>query len=565
MKHIRIFIAAILLLTLALPALPLPAAASGDPERPVIIIDPGHGGVDGGTSVGIRTEKVYNLIIAKHLRDLLLEHGGFEVYLTREDDVYLKYLDRALPIVEYRADLLLSLHCNSSTVDYAKGAMAITSVIDRYSAFTLGESILARIAEATGMRNRGVQTQLDTGDKYGVYYWNSEKNWDMPGASYLGKVSDYYSMNTWSSKFGVPSLIIEHGYLSNPDDRAVIDNEENLLKLAKAEAEALIEYYYGHTHTYTAEKVVDFPSSCSMNGTKSYRCTVCGIKKDTETLPAAPDAHFYRQVGSMRATCAEEGFIEYTCQISFNLNDKGYTTPVHTYTEILPKTEHSYQITSQTAPTCTEAGGVHYTCAHCGGTYSEEVAPTGHTWGADGRCAACGADETPAVVPPETSAPETEVSCIHRFEEISRTEPTCDTAGSTQSACAHCGEETTEQTAALGHDYIVSLDSPATCTEDGYYRARCLRCGAETSETRPATEHSFTEDGVCAYCGEAGDGPRRSIATLLTHPLFIAVLAILLLQAAFLVGLSHHRRRMHKSRRRANTYTMEENDTDETL
>ncbi len=578
MKHVRPLIVTLFLLLFTFSPLILPVAASGDSERPVIIIDPGHGGADGGTTAGYRYEKTYNLIIAQHLRDLLLDHGGFEVYMTREEDIYLKFLPRALNIVEHNADLLLSLHCNSSTVDYANGALVITSRLDDYAAFALGEDILTRISEATGLRNKGVETHKDTGDSLGVYYWDSEKNWDMPGASYLKTISDYFSMTTWSSKFGIPSLIIEHGYLSNPGDRDIIDKNENLLKLAEAEAAALIDYYYGHTHTYTAEKVVDFPSNCSMNGTMSYHCTVCGIKKDTEPLPAAPDAHFYRQSASMLATCGTDGFIEYVCQISFNLNDKGYTTPVHTQREILPKKEHRYQTAYEIPPSCTETGRADYCCDNCGDTYSETTPATGHSLNEGGGCVVCGMGlETTALeTETETATPASPDDCLHAFEVHSRTAATCEEAGVISSVCTLCGEEKTETTAAVGHDLIVSTDTPAECTKDGYYRARCHRCGEETMETRTALGHDYVpaddERGgeipmECSRCGDRTTHTveRRSIADLLTHPLFLVITGIVLLQAALLTGLSLHRRWMHKSKRSADTYDMEENDTNDML
>ena len=215
-------------------------------EKPVIILDPGHGGIDGGTNLGIRNEKTYNLIISQYLREELLAHGGFEVILTREDDdLFQKFYPRAIYIVKHDADLLLSIHCNSSTYDYVNGMEAFVSLIDRYAAYDLSNLLLSKVCEVTGMRNRGIFTREDTGDSLGVYYWDSEKNWDMPGASHLGKVSDYFSILSWASKFGTPSLILEHGYLSNSSDRALMDQDEVLRSIAKAEAEALIEYYYG--------------------------------------------------------------------------------------------------------------------------------------------------------------------------------------------------------------------------------------------------------------------------------------------------------------------------------
>jgi len=604
MKIRRTLLCLISAVLLALTLLPCTVSAAGEDEKPVIIIDPGHGGMDGGTTAGIRYEKTYNLIISQYLRDILTEHGGFEVYMTREDDsTDIKFLPRALYIVEHDADLLLSLHCNSSEVAYASGVLAITSVIEPYSAFDLGGDILARISEKTGLKNRGVETRHDTGDSLGVYYWNSEKQWDMPGASYLKTVSDYFSMNTWSSKFGVPSLIVEHGYLSNSTDREIIVKDENLRKFAEAEAEALIEYYYGHTHTFPAEKTVDFPSSCSLTGTKSYRCTVCGLKAETEPLPAAPDAHFYRQSASMRATCGKDGFIEYTCQISHNLNDKGYPTTVHSYTDVLPMKEHAYRVTEdiaaghgvdgrhteycdncgdtvttttpgephtyeksgETAPSCTEKGSITYKCTGCDLTYSEEIPETGHSPDGNGVCTVCGSGSETAetAAETETQADETQADPSsetasdaeheHLYFETARTEPTCTADGTVVSVCDSCGDEKTEVIPAIGHDLITSMDTPASCEKEGFYRARCMRCREEITEKHPALGHRYeveseSKDEIVKICRRCGSRITETVTRRnpLTSPLIIGVCVIVALQAVLLGVMAVHRKKTHK-------------------
>jgi len=546
-------------------SIPISVSADEEIEKPVIVIDPGHGGIDGGTTAGIRTEKVYNFLMAQYLKEELLNHGGFEVVLTRESDIYLKFLPRAIKVVEHDADLLLSLHCNSSTYSYVNGVEAYTSLIKKYSCYNLGNSILAKIENATGIQNRGVKTREDTGDSLGVYFWDHERNWDMPGASHLGTVSDYFSINTWGSKFGVPSLIVEHGYLSHSGDRELMDQDETLRKIAKAEADALIEYYYGHTHAYTAEKVVDFPSNCALTGTKSYHCTICGIKKDTEKLPEAPDAHFYRQSGSMRATCSEDGFIEYTCQITYNMKkSEGYNGEVHTYMEILPKTEHSirvltetpashgtdgqrvetcdncgetwttvlpgtphtYDTTEEIPSSCTESGHTVYTCTECGHSYTEEHPATGHSLSEGGICTLCGLIttwETGQSTGPDTPDSTTADPCYHDFAEISRTEPSCEKEGTISLACTLCGEEKAETLPASGHSY-----------------------GAKGQNG----------EAICSVCGKAKTNAPRSTAEIFKNPLFAIIIGVLAGQAiAFLTISLRNRRKTHKSRRRAHTVT----------
>ena len=156
-------------------------------ENPVIVIDAGHGGYDGGTAQGIRTEKEYNLLLAQYLYDELTADGRFDVYMTRTTDVYLKYLPRVLAALETNADLLISMHCNSNPESYPNGNMAYITVIDDCAAWDLAGMLLDGITSSVGIKRGSVETREDTGDSLGVYYWDSTRRWDMPAAWHLGK------------------------------------------------------------------------------------------------------------------------------------------------------------------------------------------------------------------------------------------------------------------------------------------------------------------------------------------------------------------------------------------
>lgn len=82
--------------------------------KPLIVIDPGHGGNDNGASApsGIH-EKDITLDYALHLRDKLLATGKFDVALTREDDIYLSLNQRVDIARENKADMFISLHADS--------------------------------------------------------------------------------------------------------------------------------------------------------------------------------------------------------------------------------------------------------------------------------------------------------------------------------------------------------------------------------------------------------------------------------------------------------------------
>lgn len=565
-----------------------------DGDRVVVVLDAGHGGYDGGTDVGVQNEKVYNLKIAEYLRDCLEKDGRFKVIMTRESDEYLKFLPRALYALDNNADLFLSLHCNSSDYKSARGSEAYISVVEEFSAYSLADKLLTKIASAVDIPYGKVESRSDTGDELGIYYWNAEKQWDMPGEASLGLKSDYYSVNTWCSKFGVPSIIVEHGYLSNAADSKIIDSDENLKKIAAAEAEALAEYYFGHTHSFSSERLVDHPSNCTLTGSASYRCSVCGAKTGTVSLEPDSGGHYWRIASSKAATCTEDGYIERVCQISYNLNDKGYECEVHSYTEeLLAKGHdyvtledsaaghgfdgllyqkcsrcgdeirevregepHSYVLKSEAEADCTHAGSKTYTCSVCGDTYDEEIPSPGHSYIESERNEPLG-DEDGYVIYVCTVCGEEKreilSSCEHEFE-VTEVQPDCENAGVTTKRCVKCGWEEREELPALGHDYVIQMEVKPGCESDGYKREKCSRCGKINTESYAAVGHTYDYDAesgsyICRYCGAKKDaseaGSARGLNDLLHRPVIMIILFVIVMQF-IVVGVILVRHRKHR-------------------
>jgi N-acetylmuramoyl-L-alanine amidase len=82
--------------------------------RPLVVIDPGHGGIDSGarSPAGVM-EKNLVLSFAKRLQEILVESGRFDVALTREGDSFLKLEDRVNLARSNKADLFISIHADS--------------------------------------------------------------------------------------------------------------------------------------------------------------------------------------------------------------------------------------------------------------------------------------------------------------------------------------------------------------------------------------------------------------------------------------------------------------------
>lgn len=96
-------------------------------SRPLVVLDPGHGGVDNGASApsGVH-EKDITLAFALQLRDLLVASGKFDVALTRDDDSYLTLNERVDLTRQNRAALLISLHADTFQEADIRGASIYT-------------------------------------------------------------------------------------------------------------------------------------------------------------------------------------------------------------------------------------------------------------------------------------------------------------------------------------------------------------------------------------------------------------------------------------------------------
>ncbi len=123
------------------------AAATGAPEMPgwdlpgggtparvvsprggdgpiVVVLDPGHGGIDPGAEKGGAVEKHLMLSFARELKEALIRAGGFEVVMTREEDVFVSLERRVALAHQMGGHLMISLHADAVTEGQATGVTA---------------------------------------------------------------------------------------------------------------------------------------------------------------------------------------------------------------------------------------------------------------------------------------------------------------------------------------------------------------------------------------------------------------------------------------------------------
>ena len=502
-----------------------PCSAVTEDGRIVVVLDPGHSeGDSGGSFSGTYHESWYNWRVAVACKAALEQHGGFVVYLTHETNAQAATMEERAALADsVNADLFLSIHFDGSDLKGLHGTEAMVSVFPKYAKYAepFAEKCLSNLWVWCGVPTRGIFYRYDTGDGKHVYYWDEEYQWDVPDTRTVSGLSDYYGVVTWGAKLGYTALILEHGYLSNAGDLKMADNPEILALMGRADAASVIEFF-GHEHVWTSERELDYASNCCMNGKASFRCTVCGARKDTVTLAAAPNRHFWYRTEYEAPTCLEGGHSVYRCRIEDNLKEKewpGMEIGDRSFYVEEPPLGHDYQVTEDVPVTHSQDGVHTEVCSRCGDTVTVTEPAVGHryvltetkeaTCDQNGymnyTCSVCGDVQVIPLLAPG-----------HSYELTEDVEATCTEVGRKVWICSVCGHRKVKEYMALGHELTLTGEAAPTCTEDGYRTSECSVCGETVTEILEAFGHSFweserveptcTEDGwirsVCENCGE---------------------------------------------------------------
>ncbi len=239
--------------TLGLP----PVQGPLDASRPLVVIDPGHGGHDPGAP-GVDDkghplrEKDITLALAQALRDKLLAAGGIRVALTRDTDRYLMLEERSGIARQLKADLFVSIHADSSEAADASGATLYT-LSDRGSSQEASR-IAARENRAdtvsgvplAGTSNAVSAILVDLSQRHA----GAQSTRFAELALREGKDRfDFRARPLQSAAFvvlkspDVPSVLFEAGYISNEKDSARLASPQGREAFADATAQAIRVYF----------------------------------------------------------------------------------------------------------------------------------------------------------------------------------------------------------------------------------------------------------------------------------------------------------------------------------
>ncbi len=234
----------------------------------VVVIDPGHGGEDPGALGSNKLmEKTVNLAISFIVRDIIEAQSGFKVVMTRDADYEVPLETRRDIALRERAHLFVSIHADSFTNPKPRGA----------SIFVLGSSAAQRELDNWLAKNQN--SPAWTG---GVASWVNSRCFEDPelysflnnlasdvvlensvdvGKAVLHQLSlvsrlhpralnrDSRDFRVTDSRYvvlkstHVPSLLIETGFLSNPQDAALLANPSHRQRVGQAIANGILKYF----------------------------------------------------------------------------------------------------------------------------------------------------------------------------------------------------------------------------------------------------------------------------------------------------------------------------------
>ena len=217
------------------------------PGRPIVLIDPGHGGRDpGATGVsGSVTEKQLTLATARELRDLLISRGRVRVALTREDDRYLTLEQRAAIARRLGAAMFVSLHMDSAPNPLARG-VTVYSLSDVASS-----AEAARFAAAENRADGALSSEADGSVRALLADLALRGQMEQSAAlasRLVRRASGPVALRPRPHQFATfhvlrraetPAVLVEAGYISNVDDEAMLVTAAGRAPLVTALAQAI--------------------------------------------------------------------------------------------------------------------------------------------------------------------------------------------------------------------------------------------------------------------------------------------------------------------------------------
>lgn len=233
---------------------PVPAPGRRDDPRRVVVIDPGHGGVDPGALGDSHHEKEIVLAAARTLAHRLEQTGRYKVVMTRDRDVFVRLRDRIAVARKAGADLFMSLHADSIADKSLRGlsvySLSETASDDEAAALAASENKADIIAgmDLSDQAPEVTDILIDLAQR-------RTKNLSARLAAYVVEEMGHFTpLLKRPHRFAgfavlkapdVPSVLVELGFLSNPTDHKNLHSAAFRDKIAEGLARAVDNYFQG--------------------------------------------------------------------------------------------------------------------------------------------------------------------------------------------------------------------------------------------------------------------------------------------------------------------------------
>ena len=227
-------------------------------ERLIIVaLDPGHGGEDPGAigPSGLR-EKDVVLAISRLLRERLHAQRGLRVMMTRDADFFVPLQERVRKAMQVQADLFVSIHADAFTRPEARGA-SVFALSERGASSSMARWMAEREngADQVGGVNLGVKDPQVVRAMLDMSTAAQIKDSLRLGGEVLGhmrRVATLHKRQVEQAGFAVlkapdiPSILVETGFISNPEEEALLRDPAHQRALADALAAGIRRYFARH-------------------------------------------------------------------------------------------------------------------------------------------------------------------------------------------------------------------------------------------------------------------------------------------------------------------------------
>lgn len=228
----------------------LPAKKS---DKFIVMLDPGHGGEDPGAIGYYKTkEKVVVLQIARRLRDLLKKERNIEVFMTRNEDIFLPLKFRVEKARSVKADLFISIHADAFTKRTAKGSSVYT-LSTKGASSTEAQFLAQTQNEADFIGGINLKNYDNDVNKVLLNLTSTNKQLNSQSiASHIlaqmKKINTLHKNSVETAGFAVlkspdiPSVLVETAFISNLDEEKKLKTAAFQNKIAQALLTGIKQY-----------------------------------------------------------------------------------------------------------------------------------------------------------------------------------------------------------------------------------------------------------------------------------------------------------------------------------